>query len=391
MATTLIVLVCAVPALRAEDKTPADQLKEIRAEITKANQDWQKEYQAAKPEDRAKLIESRPKHEKQIAGLLELAQKNTKEADTAFEALFLVLSLDRGGKATSKALMMLAKDFPASEKFTTAAVMSLGNYGNLEAAECLKAIETQNKDKDVQAVAVYAQGMSVRERVQMLNYISSFPMYAKQLEEQMGKDELAKFMKQEPEKLNAEAEKLFAVVADKYKDVEIQRGMRKAKLGPMADGQLFELRNLVVGKTVPDEALELLDGKKIKLSDYRGKVLVLDIWATWCGPCVAMIPHERDMVKKLSAKPFVLMSISADAQKETLEKFLEKTEMPWTHVHVGNKSGGLTEKWNVRYFPTIYVIDAKGVIRHKDIRGEKLESAVEKLIKEAEEASKKSS
>jgi thiol-disulfide isomerase/thioredoxin len=124
-----------------------------------------------------------------------------------------------------------------------------------------------------------------------------------------------------------------------------------------------------------------LDGKKVKLSDLRGKVVVLDIWATWCPPCRAMIPHERELVKRLEGKPFVLVSISGDAEKKTLTDFLAKEKMPWTHWWNGAR-GGIVEDWQVEFFPTIYVLDAKGVIRYNGVRGADMDKAVDTLLKE---------
>src|SRR5687768_12670278 len=156
MATTLIVLVCAVPALRAEDKSPAEQLKEIRAEYTKAQQDWIKEYQAAKtPEDRQKAMDSQPKTDKYIERAMELAEKNTKNPDVALEALFYVISLDRAGAMSGKAFLLLAKDFAASDKIKTNHVMGLGYNTSLEAGEFLSAVVSQNKDKDLKGAATY--------------------------------------------------------------------------------------------------------------------------------------------------------------------------------------------------------------------------------------------
>src|SRR5438105_4677276 len=60
-------------------------------------------------------------------------------------------------------------------------------------------------------------------------------------------------------------------------------------------------------------------------------------WATWCPPCRAMIPHERKRVERLKDKPFTLVSISIDAQKDALTNFLKKEKMPWTHVWDGTK------------------------------------------------------
>jgi len=177
----------------------------------------------------------------------------------------------------------------------------------------------------------------------------------------------------------AEIESLYAKAIEEAKDV---KGFPEDRLRE-AEGSLFEIRNLSVGKVAPDFESSDLEGKKVKLSDLKGKVVVLDIWTTWCGPCKAMIPHEREMVKKLEGKPFALVSLSGDAERDTVKKFIENEPMPWTHWWNGAR-GGILEKWNVKFFPTIYVIDAKGTIRHKNLRGKDLDDAVDSLVKEIE-------
>jgi thiol-disulfide isomerase/thioredoxin len=148
-----------------------------------------------------------------------------------------------------------------------------------------------------------------------------------------------------------------------------------------------EIKDLFIGSTMPELKSKNLDDKDVKLSDLKGKVVVLDIWATWCPPCRAMIPHSRELVKKLKDKPFVLVSISADAKKETLTNFMEKNEMPWTHWWNGAK-GGILSDLNVQFFPTIYVLDGKGVIRYKNVRDVAMDKAVETLLKETADATK---
>lgn len=151
-----------------------------------------------------------------------------------------------------------------------------------------------------------------------------------------------------------------------------------------AEGKLREINLVSVGKVIPEVSGEKLGGGMEQISDYRGKVVVLDVWATWCGPCVAMIPHQREMAERFHDQPFALVSVSCDTERETLEEFLEANAMPWNHWWVG-ADGELKKSLNIGLFPTIIVLDAKGVIRFKNIKNEELEEAVEELIREAKE------
>jgi thiol-disulfide isomerase/thioredoxin len=139
--------------------------------------------------------------------------------------------------------------------------------------------------------------------------------------------------------------------------------------------------DLSIGNAAPDIKSQDLDGNEVSLSALKGKVVVLDIWATWCPPCRAMIPHEREMVERLKDKPFALVSISVDENKKTLTDFLAKEPMPWHHWWNGAE-GKLIDRLSIHHYPTIFVIDAAGVIRHEGIRGEQLEKAVNALLAE---------
>ena len=100
-----------------------------------------------------------------------------------------------------------------------------------------------------------------------------------------------------------------------------------------------------------------------------------------------MYPHERSLVKKTEGKPFALVGINSDP-KATLSKTIEKENMTWRSFwDGGNTRGPIATTWNVSGWPTLYVIDAKGVIRHKWLGspGDKvIDESIEKLVKEAE-------
>jgi peroxiredoxin len=106
-----------------------------------------------------------------------------------------------------------------------------------------------------------------------------------------------------------------------------------------------------------------------------------------------MYPHERSLVKAMEDKPFALIGINSDPSKEELKKVIEKEKMTWrSWFDGGNTQGPIATQFNVRGWPTLYVVDHKGVIRHKWLGSpgeETLDKALEKLVKEAEEDTKK--
>ena len=165
-------------------------------------------------------------------------------------------------------------------------------------------------------------------------------------------------------KAKKDANELRSVFKDKYGDV---------------------FPDLSIGRFAPEVVSQEVTGKRATLSALKGKVVVLDIWATWSirrvEPCSPS--HERQMVDRLKVKPFALVSISADEKRETLTDFLAKEKLPWLQWWDG-WDGGILEDWNIDGYPTIYVLDAQGVIRYKDLRGEELEAAVNVLLKELE-------
>jgi hypothetical protein len=97
-----------------------------------------------------------------------------------------------------------------------------------------------------------------------------------------------------------------------------------------------------------------------------------------------MLPHEKAMVKKLADKPFALLGINSDGNRSVVKTRMDKENITWRQFIDGTTSGPIATKWNVQGWPTIYILDHKGVIRYKNLRGPKMEEAVEKLLAEQE-------
>jgi thiol-disulfide isomerase/thioredoxin len=133
----------------------------------------------------------------------------------------------------------------------------------------------------------------------------------------------------------------------------------------MAEGELFESRHLKPGKEAPEMAGEDLEGKRLKLSDYRGKVVVVVSWTTWCSPCRTMFPHERALAQKFAGKPFALLGVNGDADRDKAKEMAATERLSWPTFWDGDR-GPIVAKWRLRW-PTAYVLDDKGIIRRKYI------------------------
>jgi thiol-disulfide isomerase/thioredoxin len=160
---------------------------------------------------------------------------------------------------------------------------------------------------------------------------------------------------------------------------------RPAPAEPEAGGGRYPLYPIAPSVGQPPPSLEGMDpdGKPLKLSDFRGKVVVVDFWMTGCPPCRAMIPHERELVKRMHCRPFVLLGVSLDGATPGFKAFLEKEQITWPNICDGESQ---SRAWWAYKPPILDVVDAKGVYRYFSVEEKDLDAVVEKLVKEAESA-----
>jgi thiol-disulfide isomerase/thioredoxin len=356
----VMVLALAGLLARAEDKPAKDKgakdkeskkAGDFKSLIEKV-QEEAKEQGADK--DRSKLKKVLQKH---LPEFLEFARANPKD-ENALTALMVCVRWgpEKGGKegVRAKAVNAIAKDHAKNSKLlgVLSEFSGLGEEGD----PVLKAVIQENADKKTQARAAKALIGGREQLVQVATEVKKNEKFRDYVKKEKGDD----YVKD----LEANAGR-YKKDADQFR----KKYAKYADLVPM------------VGYPLPKVTSVDLDGKKVQVGDYKGKVVVIDVWATWCPPCKAMIPHERGLVKRLKGKPFVLVSVSADAKKETVTDFLKDTEMPWTHWWNGAK-GGVIDAWDIQFFPTIFVLDGKGVIRYEGVRGEAMDKAVDTLLKE---------
>lgn len=140
-------------------------------------------------------------------------------------------------------------------------------------------------------------------------------------------------------------------------------------------------RKLAVGAKFPDFDEKDLDGKPLSIARFKGKVVLVDFWATWCGPCIAELPNVQAAYAKHHAKGFEILGISLDSDRAKLDKFLADKKMTWPQYFDGKGwQTKLAGTYGVNSIPATYLLDGEGKIIAKDLRGEALEAAVAKAL-----------
>jgi thiol-disulfide isomerase/thioredoxin len=166
------------------------------------------------------------------------------------------------------------------------------------------------------------------------------------------------------------------------RDIEGILARRKRTLGQEAEARLDDIFNLAVGKPAPEIEGTTVEGKPLKLSDYKGKVVALVFWGTWCGPCMALVPHEREMVERLKGEPFALLGVDCEESKDTARTVMARERMSWPSWFDGAPgTGPIAKRYHVRGYPSVFVLDARGNIRARDASGN-LDGIVDKLLAE---------
>jgi thiol-disulfide isomerase/thioredoxin len=379
-----------------DKQTPENQVKALQEEYERAFDAFAKAAREAKTPEARQAVSKLPGRNPGLFAPRFIKVAKEYPGTTASEdALIWIGSHCVADDALRQALALLSRDYARSDKLAPVfARQSTAGTLSKPVETLLRKALADNPQPAVQGLAAYYLGKILKGRAaaalakDKLDTLPATALLAFDRQNGPGWKELLRSA--DPEALEREAELLFLRTVKEFGDFphnDKRASNQGGTLRDVASAQLRELRELSLGKPAPEIEGTDVEGRPFHLSGYRGKVVVVEFGSHFfCGRCRDLYPVQKSLAKKYADQPFALVSVEVGREgdplrnREALRKARVSEGLTWRCVWDGDWDGPINTAWNVRLFPTVYVLDRDGVIRHKGHMGEDLDKIVGQLL-----------
>ena len=152
----------------------------------------------------------------------------------------------------------------------------------------------------------------------------------------------------------------FSATKDKWE--EFQEINPHPEYTEVVQAALYKALKLQPGQPAPEFTLHDLDGQPVSLSQFKGQVVLIDFWASWCGPCIGDLPDLRRIKRKAADKPLVFLNLSLDTDEAAWREAVDKHEIEGVHVRADGWGADVAKSYQVNSLPSYYLVDSQGLI-----------------------------
>lgn len=290
--------------------------------------------------------------------------------DAAVDSLIWIVRNGGYDPEVDRAVVRLTQDYAASPRLgemIPQLVPSLVHSLSPSAEDLFRAVIETNPDRAAKGRACMALAQYLKQEAALIRSLKGESSEARQLQgyyrSEVDKALLEKALRKDPDELDQDADavseralKEFADVADFLTIVD-----------PATQSRLYDEGSPGIGTAAPTIKGQDIDGRPLHLSEYRGKVVVLLFWGDWSGPCRAMYPASRALVTRMKGKPFALLGVNSDTDRKTLQQRIEQEKLPWRSWFEGGRKGPIASQYKVPGWPTLYLVDHRGIVRLKSL------------------------
>ena len=324
-------------------------------------------------------LTNRAKPDDFAARMLKVA-KQAPESSAAFDAVAWILK-NQGGPGLAKtqaAAADLLLTHQLGESKLPQLCTDLANSRSAAAEQVLRGVLDKAQAREARGKACYALSACLVSVATWADYCQFADSGQRRMMEATpeGRALLQRMSDVDANALRDEAKALATRASKEFADM-------RPPAPPMAKGPTTPgVGGPAIGKPAPEIIGEDLNGKTMKLSDYRGKVVVIEFWGWWCVYCRSLFPADQSLISRMRGRPFALLGVNSDVDLAAAEKAARTEKQLWPTWPSWRNGRAIAVRWSVIRWPTTIVLDHRGVVRHVGLTGKELEDAVEVLVKE---------